>query len=163
MNPALQVLIDRGFIKQCTDYEGLSALMDKGPVKFYVGVDPTGRSIHIGHMVPFFAMHHLQEAGHEPIALVGGGTSMIGDPSGKSEMRKMLTIEQIQDNSASLKAQLGTVVDFNDHEDGAMGKAIMLNNYDWLGGLNYIEFLRDIGSHFSVNRMPTFESYRQRL
>ncbi|PKL14444.1 MAG: tyrosine--tRNA ligase [Spirochaetae bacterium HGW-Spirochaetae-8] len=163
MNRALQVLIDRGFIKQCTDYEGLSALMDKGPVKFYVGVDPTGRSIHIGHMVPFFAMHHLQEAGHEPIALVGGGTSMIGDPSGKSEMRKMLTIEQISENSASLKAQLGTVVDFNDHEDGAMGKAIMLNNYDWLGGLNYIEFLRDIGSHFSVNRMLTFESYRQRL
>jgi tyrosyl-tRNA synthetase len=108
-------------------------------------------------------MHHLQEAGHEPIALVGGGTSMIGDPSGKSEMRKMLTVEQIQENSASLKAQLGTVVDFHDHPDGTMGKAIMLNNYDWLGGLNYIEFLRDIGSHFSVNRMLTFESYRQRL
>jgi len=88
---------------------------------------------------------------------------MIGDPSGKSEMRKMLTVEQIQENSASLKAQLGTVVDFHDHPDGTMGKAIMLNNYDWLGGLNYIEFLRDIGSHFSVNRMLTFESYRQRL
>jgi tyrosyl-tRNA synthetase len=163
MNKALQVLQDRGFIKQCTDYEGLGALMDEGPVTFYVGVDPTGKSIHIGHMVPFFAMHHLQEAGHNPIALVGGGTSMIGDPSGKSEMRKMLTIEQIRRNSASLKKQLGTVVDFTATEGSDKGKAIMLNNYDWLGGLNYIEFLRDIGKHFSVNRMLTFESYKQRL
>jgi len=163
MNNALQVLQERGFIKQCTDLEGLSALMDKEPVTFYVGVDPTGKSIHIGHMVPFFAMHHLQNAGHNPIALVGGGTSLIGDPSGKSEMRKMLTVEQIQENSASLKAQLGTVVDFKAKEGSGKGKAIMLNNYDWLGDLNYIEFLRDIGRHFSVNRMLTFESYKQRL
>lgn len=163
MNKALQVLQDRGFLRQCTDFEGLSALMDKGPVTFYVGVDPTGRSIHIGHMVPFFAMHHLQEAGHNPIALVGGGTSLIGDPSGKSEMRKMLTIEQIRENSASLKAQLGTVIDFSPNEGSGKGHAIMLNNYDWLGNLNYIEFLRDIGKHFSVNRMLTFESYKQRL
>jgi len=163
MNKALQILQDRGFIKQCTDFEGLSDLMDKGPVTFYVGVDPTGKSIHIGHMVPFFAMHHLQEAGHNPIALVGGGTSLIGDPSGKSEMRRMLTIEQVLDNSASLKDQLGTVVDFSAHESNTMGHATMLNNYDWLGGLNYIEFLRDIGKHFSVNRMLTFESYKQRL
>lgn len=163
MNKALEVLQERGFIKQCTDFEGLSSRMDAGPVTFYVGVDPTGRSIHIGHMVPFFAMHHLQEAGHNPIALVGGGTSLIGDPSGKSEMRKMLTIEQIRENSASLKAQLGTVVDFKPQEGTGKGRAIMLNNYDWLGSLNYIEFLRDIGKHFSVNRMLTFESYRQRL
>jgi len=163
MNHALQVLLDRGFIKQCTDFEALSALMDSGPVKFYVGVDPTGKSIHIGHMVPFFAMHHLQEAGHDPIALVGGGTSMIGDPSGKSEMRMMLSIEQIMSNSSALKDQLGTVVDFVDHPGSGKGKAIMLNNYDWLGNLNYIEFLRDIGRHFSVNRMLTFESYKQRL
>ncbi|MHC1693530.1 MAG: tyrosine--tRNA ligase [Sphaerochaetaceae bacterium] len=163
MNQALQVLMDRGFIRQCTDFEGLSALMDQGPVNFYLGVDPTGRSIHIGHMVPFFAMHHLQEAGHNPVALVGGGTAMIGDPSGKTEMRKMLTVEQIRENSASLKEQLGTVVDFNENPKPGMGKAIMLNNYDWLGNLNYIEFLRDIGRHFSVNRMLTFESYRQRL
>jgi tyrosyl-tRNA synthetase len=163
MNKALEVLQQRGFIRQCTDYEGLSNLMDTQPVTFYVGVDPTGKSIHIGHMVPFFAMHHLQEAGHNPIALVGGGTSLIGDPSGKSEMRKMLTIGQIQDNSASLKKQLGTVVDFSEHNQKGKGHAIMLNNYDWLGSLNYIEFLRDIGRHFSVNRMLTFESYRQRL
>jgi tyrosyl-tRNA synthetase len=163
MNKALQVLQDRGFIKQCTDFEGLSALMDREAVTFYVGVDPTGRSIHIGHMVPFFAMHHLQEAGHNPIALVGGGTSLIGDPSGKSEMRKMLTVEQIQENSASLKQQLGTVVDFSTQDMNGKGHAKMLNNYDWLGSLNYIEFLRDIGRHFSVNRMLTFESYRQRL
>lgn len=163
MNKALQTLQDRGFIKQCTDYEGLSDLMDKQPVTFYVGVDPTGKSIHIGHMVPFFAMHHLQEAGHHPIALVGGGTSLIGDPSGKSEMRQMLTIEQIRENSSSIKDQLGTVVDFTSKGEDGKGEAKMLNNYDWLGGLNYIEFLRDIGKHFSVNRMLTFESYKQRL
>ncbi len=161
MNKALQVLQDRGFIKQCTDIEALDKLMEAGPVKFYVGVDPTGNSLHIGHMVPFFAMHHMQEAGHNPIALVGGGTSMIGDPSGKTEMRKMLTIEQIRSNSEAIKVQLGTVVDFD--PDRAEGKAVMLNNYDWLGGLNYIEFLRDIGKHFSVNKMLTFESYKQRL
>ncbi len=163
MNAALQVLQDRGFIRQCTALEELSDLMDKESVTFYLGVDPTGKSIHIGHMVPFFAMHHLQNHGHNPIALVGGGTSLIGDPSGKTEMRKMLTVEQIQANSASLKDQLGTVVDFSDHGQQGKGKAIMLNNYDWLGPLNYIEFLRDIGRHFSVNRMLTFESYKQRL
>jgi tyrosyl-tRNA synthetase len=163
MNSALQVLQDRGFIKQCTHFEELSDRMDKEKLTFYLGVDPTGKSIHIGHMVPFFAMHHLQEHGHNPIALVGGGTSLIGDPSGKTEMRKMLTVEQIKQNSSALKQQLGTVVDFSDHDDPTRGHAIMLNNYDWLGNLNYIEFLRDIGKHFSVNRMLTFESYKQRL
>ena len=137
--------------------------MDKESVKFYLGVDPTGRSIHIGHMVPFFAMHHMQNAGHRPVALVGGGTAMIGDPSGKTEMRKMLSVEEIRSNSAALKEQLGTVVDFSEQPEPPKGKAIMLNNYDWLGTLNYIEFLRDIGRHFSVNRMLTFESYKQRL
>ena len=163
MNSALQVLIDRGFVKQCTDFEALSDLMDKESVKFYLGVDPTGRSIHIGHMVPFFAMHHMQNAGHRPVALVGGGTAMIGDPSGKTEMRKMLSVEEIRSNSAALKDQLGTVVDFSEQPEPPKGKAIMLNNFDWLGTLNYIEFLRDIGRHFSVNRMLTFESYKQRL
>jgi len=161
MNAAIQTLIDRGFIKACTDYEGLSALMDEGPVTLYVGVDPTGSSLHIGHMVPFFAMHHLQKAGHNLTALVGCGTAMIGDPSGKSEMRKMLTIEQIMENSASIKDQIGTVIDFNPTE--GMGEAAMLNNADWLLDLNYITFLREIGRHFSVNRMLTFESYKQRL
>lgn len=163
MNTALQVLIDRGFVRQCTDFEGLSDLMDREPIRFYEGVDPTGKSLHIGHMVPYFAMHHLQEAGHNPIALVGGGTSLIGDPSGRTETRRMLTIGQILENSASLKKQLGTVVDFSEQSGTGKGKAVMLNNYDWLGNLNYIEFLRDIGRHFSVNRMLTFESYRQRL
>ncbi|WP_319758354.1 tyrosine--tRNA ligase [uncultured Sphaerochaeta sp.] len=163
MNKALQTLIDRGFVKACTDYDALSDLMDAGPVTFYVGADPTGKSLHIGHMVPFFAMHHLQNAGHNPIALVGGGTAMIGDPSGKTEMRRMLTVEQIQKNCASIKEQLGTVVDFSEQPEGGKGKAVALNNADWLNGLNYITFLREIGKHFSVNRMLTFESYKQRL
>lgn len=153
----LEVLIERGFVQQCTDMDALEKIMEKEQVTFYVGVDPTGKSLHIGHMVPFFAMHHLQEAGHRPIALVGGGTSMIGDPSGKSDMRKMLTIEQIRENSVSIKDQLGKIIEFGE------GKALMVNNYDWLGPLNYLEFLRDIGIHFSVNRMLSFESYKQRL
>ena len=153
----LEVLRERGFISQCTDMDALEKLMDSERVTFYVGVDPTGKSLHIGHMVPFFAMHHLQEAGHRPIAVVGGGTSMIGDPSGKSDMRKMLTIEQIRENASSLKDQLGKIIDFSE------GQALMVNNYDWLGSLNYLEFLRDIGIHFSVNRMLSFESYKQRL
>ena len=161
MNKALEVLRKRGFIKQCTDLDSLDSLMDKKPVTFYIGVDATGSSLHIGHMVPFYAMHHMQKAGHNPIALIGGGTTIIGDPSGKTEMRKMLTIEQIRENSESIKNQLGSVVDFSPEREA--GKAIMLNNYDWLGGLNYIEFLRDIGKHFSVNRMLTFEAYKQRL
>lgn len=163
MNEALQTLMDRGFVKACTDIDALSDLMDKEKVKFYVGVDPTGKSLHVGHMVPFFAMHHLQLAGHNPIALVGGGTAMIGDPSGKTDMRKMLTPEQVRDNCVSIKDQLGTVVDFSENPGSGMGKAVMLNNADWLSSLNYIDFLREIGRHFSVNRMLTFESYKQRL
>ena len=153
----LEILKERGFISQCTDIDALGRLMDGESISLYVGVDPTGPSLHIGHMVPYFAMHHLQEAGHKPIVLVGGGTAMIGDPSGKSDMRKMLSIEQIQQNSSSIKDQLGKIIDFSD------GRAMMVNNYDWLGPLNYLEFLRDIGIHFSVNRMLSFESYRQRL
>lgn len=163
MNKTLQILQDRGFIKACTDIDALSDLMDREAVTFYVGVDPTGQSVHIGHMVPFFAMHHMQKAGHNPIALVGGGTGMIGDPSGKTELRKMLTLEQIAANSAAIKKQLGTVIDFSEKPAKGLGKARMLNNADWLLNLNYIDFLREIGSQFSVNRMLTFESYKQRL
>lgn len=163
MNKALKTLQDRGFIKECTNMDALSALMDKESVTFYVGADPTGKSLHIGHMVPFFAMHHLQLAGHNPIALVGGGTAMIGDPSGKTEVRKMLTPEDVASNCASIKEQLGTVVDFSETPPAGVGKAVMLNNADWLTNLNYIDFLREIGRHFSVNRMLTFESYKARL
>jgi tyrosyl-tRNA synthetase len=157
MADALHTLRERGFIQQCTDEAALEKALSAGSCSFYVGIDPTGISLHVGHMVPLFAMAHLQKEGHKPIALVGGGTALIGDPSGKSEMRKMLTIEQIRENAGAIKKQIGRIVDFSD------GSAKLVNNYDWLGGLNYIEFLRDIGKHFSVNRMLTFESYRKRL
>ncbi len=157
MNKALETLKERGFYQQCTDVEGLSKLMDAGPVTFYVGCDPTGPSLHIGHMVPFFALRHLRNAGHCGIALVGGGTARIGDPSGKTEMRKMITYDQIDENSAAILTQLDRFVGF----DGKT--AYSDNNKNWLADLNYIDFLRDIGSHFSVNRMLTFEAYRKRL
>ncbi len=157
MKHGLDVLNERGFIKQCTDFDALHFSMDKHPVTFYVGVDPTGTSLHIGHMVPFFAMAHLQRAGHRPIAVAGVGTAMIGDPSGKSEMRQILSLEKITKNMVNIKAQLAKVVDFSE------GRGYLVNNHDWLGSLNYIDFLRDIGSHFSVNRMLSFESYRQRM
>lgn len=157
MNKALETLKSRGFFAQCTDEKGLSDLMDKGPVTFYVGCDPTGPSLHIGHMVPFFALRHLRDAGHRGIALVGGGTARIGDPSGKTEMRKMITYEQIDENSENIKAQLDRFIGF----DGKT--ALSDNNKNWLADMNYIDFLRDIGSCFSVNKMLTFEAYKQRL
>ena len=157
MNQVLQTLIDRGFFAQCTDIEGLSKKMDEGPVTFYVGCDPTGPSLHIGHIVPFFALRHLHEAGHRAIALIGGGTARIGDPSGKTEMRKMLSYEQLDENSAAIAKQLDDFVGF----DGKT--AFSENNKNWLEGLNYIDFLRDIGVHFSVNKMLTFESYKKRM
>jgi tyrosyl-tRNA synthetase len=132
--------------------------MDAGPVTFYVGCDPTGRSLHIGHMVPFFAFRHLLQAGHRGIALVGGGTARIGDPSGKTEMRKMLSYEELDANAASIKAQLERFL-----MGTGSGSFFFANNKDWLASLNYIDFLRDIGSHFSVNRMLSFEAYKKRL
>jgi len=157
MNLAIETLKNRGFLQQCTNTEGLSKLMDEGPVTFYVGCDPTGPSLHIGHMVPFFAYRHMRSAGHKGIALIGSGTARIGDPSGRTETRKMLTYETLDANAESIAAQL-------DHFIGFDGKtAFTANNKDWLADLNYIDFLRDIGSHFSVNRMLSFEAYKMRL
>ncbi|QTQ16480.1 tyrosine--tRNA ligase [Treponema parvum] len=157
MNAALEILKERGFFSQCTDIDGLSAAMDKGPVTFYVGCDPTGPSLHIGHMVPFFALRHLRSAGHIGIALIGGGTARIGDPSGKTEMRKMISYDQLAENEKHIEAQLNKFVGF----DGKT--AFSDNNKNWLADLNYIDFLRDIGSCFSVNKMLSFEAYKQRL
>ncbi|GMO22883.1 MAG: tyrosine--tRNA ligase [Termitinemataceae bacterium] len=158
MHIALRVLQERGFFSQCTNINELSDLMDSRTITFYVGCDPTGASLHIGHMVPFFAFRHLMEAGHKGIALVGGGTARIGDPSGKSEMRKMLSYDQLDANADSIKKQLGN---FLGGFDGK--KAVYANNKDWLADLNYIDFLREIGSHFSVNRMLSFEAYKKRM
>ena len=163
MNKALQVLYDRGFVNACTDIDQLSDLMDSQAVSFYLGVDPSGSSMHVGHTVPVYAMRHLQENGHNPIALVGGGTGMIGDPSGKTEMRKLLSVEQIQANAEALKAQFAKIVDFSDNVPAGWGRAVLRNNADWLADLKYIPFLRDIGKYFSVNRMLTFEGTKQRL
>jgi len=131
--------------------------MDTGSVAFYVGCDPTGSSLHIGHMVPFFAYRHLRDAGHIGLALIGGGTARIGDPSGKCEVRKMLSYEQLDKNTEAIRAQLDRFVGFDEKN------AISVNNKDWLANLNYIDFLRDIGSHFSVNRMLSFEAYKMRM
>jgi tyrosyl-tRNA synthetase len=157
MHPAIKNLKARGFFQQCTDAERLSNLMNEEPVTFYIGCDPTGSSLHIGHMVPFFAYRHLREAGQKGIALIGDGTARIGDPSGKSEMRKMLSYEQLDINGAAITAQLDRFIGF----DGDTARTA--NNKDWLANLNYIDFLRDIGRHFSVNRMLSFEAYKMRL
>lgn len=157
MNSTLESLKARGFFSQCTDVERLSACMDAGPITFYVGCDPTGPSLHIGHMVPFFALRHLRNAGHTGIALIGDGTARIGDPSGKTELRKMLSYAQLDENAARIEKQLDKFIGF----DGK--SAFAENNKNWLADLNYIDFLRDIGSCFSVNKMLSFEAYKMRL
>ena len=157
MNSALETLKARGFFQQCTNTEGLSNLMDEGPIAFYEGTDPTGGSLHIGHIVPYFAFRHLRDAGHIGVALLGGGTARIGDPSGKDSMRKMLTYEQLDLNTESIRTQLDRFVGFDNKN------AFTVNNKEWLANLNYIDFLRDIGSHFSVNKMLSFESYKKRM
>ena len=153
----LDLLKERGFIAQVTYEEDLYKQLEKEPTKFYIGFDPTAASLHFGHFIPILAMMHMQRAGHIPIALVGGGTVMIGDPSGKSDMRKMLTLDDINRNAEKIHQQLSHFLNFSD------GKALMANNADWLLALNYVEFIRDIGVHFSVNRMLTAECYKQRL
>ncbi|MEF9863865.1 MAG: tyrosine--tRNA ligase, partial [Christensenellaceae bacterium] len=146
----------RGFIKQVT-HEGLDEMLKKEQVKFYVGFDATADSLHVGHFVQLMAMAHMQRAGHIPIVLIGGGTTMIGDPSGKTDMRKMMTREVIAQNAEIFKQQIGKFLDFED------GKAIMVDNADWLLDLNYVTFLREIGACFSVNKMLTADCYKKRL
>ena len=160
MKNALDVLRERGFIAQTTFEDELNKTFEDGMVTFYTGFDPTADSLHIGHYIPIMAMAHLQRAGHKPIALMGGGTAMIGDPSGKTDMRKMMTVETIDDNVAHIKKQMEHFLDFDESKPNS---AIIVNNADWLRNLNYISFLRDVGALFSVNRMLTAECYKQRL
>ena len=152
------ILKERGFIKQTIYDEDLYKMLQEEKVSFYVGFDPTADSLHIGHYIPIMAMAHMQRAGHTPIALFGGGTGMIGDPSGRSDMRKMLTKQDIEYNISKFKEQMSRFISFEGEN-----AAIMANNADWLLNLNYVEFIRDIGVHFSVNRMLSAECFKQRL
>ncbi len=153
----INTLQERGFIENMTHDRELHELFDEESVTCYIGFDPTASSLHVGSLVPIMSLAHMQCAGHRPIALVGGGTGLVGDPSGKTETRKLLTLDEVKQNAKGLKEQLSRFIDFS----GA--KALLLNNADWLVPLKYIEFLRDIGRHFSVNRMIKAESYRMRL
>lgn len=147
----------RGLIAQVTDEEQVRELVNSGKAVFYIGFDPTADSLHVGHFMALTLMKRLQEAGNKPIALIGGGTGMIGDPSGRTDMRQMLTKETIQHNCDCFKKQMSKFIDFSD------GKALMVNNADWLLDLNYVELLREVGACFSVNRMLSFECYKQRM
>jgi len=153
----LDILKERGFVQQLTHEDEIAELLAKEKITFYIGFDPTADSLHVGHFLGMMVMSHMQRAGHRPICLIGGGTTMVGDPSGKTDMRKMLTLEEINQNGERFKKQMRQFIDFSDD------KALMLNNADWLLELNYVEFLREIGIHFSVNRMLTAECYKQRL
>ena len=147
----------RGLLAQLTDEEEIKELINAGKATFYIGFDPTADSLHVGHFMALCLMKRLQEAGNKPIALIGGATAMIGDPSGRSDMRSMMTKETIDHNVECFKKQMSRFIDFSE------GKAMLVNNADWLSGLNYIELLRDVGVHFSVNRMLTAECYKQRM
>ena len=150
-------LVARGLIAQVTNEEEIKEMINNGKATFYIGFDPTADSLHVGHFMALCLMKRLQMAGNKPIALIGGGTAMIGDPSGRSDMRQMMTTETIAHNVACFKEQMSKFIDFSE------GKAMMVNNADWLLGLNYVEVLREVGSHFSVNRMLTAECYKQRM
>lgn len=147
----------RGLLAQVTDEEKVKELLGGGPISFYIGFDPTAGSLHVGHFLQFVVMQHLQRAGHRPIAVLGGGTGMVGDPTGRTDMRRMLSRADIDANVEAFKKQVARFVDFSE------GKGLMVNNADWLRSLLYVDFLRDVGVHFSVNRMLTFESYKTRM
>ncbi|MBU3103194.1 tyrosine--tRNA ligase [Clostridium gasigenes] len=157
MANVLDELLDRGYIKQFTHEDETRELLEREKITFYIGFDPTADSLHVGHFIAMMFMAHMQRAGHRPIALLGGGTAMVGDPSGKTDMRQMLTKEQIQHNVDSIKTQMEKFIDFSDD------KALIVNNADWLLDLNYVDFLREVGSHFSVNRMLSADCFKQRL
>ncbi|MDE0315055.1 MAG: tyrosine--tRNA ligase [Candidatus Poribacteria bacterium] len=157
MSNLFETLQERGFVQQCTHAEQVSRLLSANQITYYVGFDPTADSLHAGSLVPIMAMAHLQRGGHKPIAIIGGGTTMIGDPTDKTEMRAMISAEQIEKNGASILKQLQRYLDLDDTT------GFFLNNAEWLLSLNYIEFLRDIGKHFRVNEMIKVEGYRQRL
>ncbi len=157
MTNVFDVLKERGYIDQATYEDELKDLLGKEPVTFYIGFDATADSLTLGHFVQIMVMMHMQKAGHKPIALLGGGTTLIGDPSGRTDMRKMLTKEIIDDNARKFKEQLSRFIDFQDD------KALIVNNADWLLDLNFLNFMREVGVHFSVNRMLTFDCYKNRL
>ena len=157
MKNVFDVLKERGLIAQTTHEDEIRELLEKEKITFYIGFDPTADSLHIGHFMQLVVMKHMQNAGHRPIVLLGGGTTMVGDPTGKADMRPMISQETIQHNADMFKQQMSKFIDFSD------GKAIMVNNADWLLNQNYIEFLREVGVHFSVNRMLTAECFKTRL
>lgn len=156
MKNIYDIFEERGFVEQVTDKDLVKELLTQ-PISCYIGFDPTAKSLHAGSLLPIMSLMHMQRSGHRPIVVIGGGTALIGDPSGKTEMRKILSLEDINENAEAIKRQLSRFIDFENN------RAIMVNNADWLTPLSYIDFLRDIGRHFSVNRMLTAESYRARL
>ncbi len=151
------ILSERGYIEQCTHEEEIRELLDKEKISFYIGFDPTADSLHVGHFIQILVMMRMQQAGHRPIALLGGGTAMIGDPSGRSDLRQMMTTETIDGNVANFRKQMARFLDFGDD------RALVVNNGDWLRDLKYIDFLREVGAEFSVNRMLTAECYKNRF
>lgn len=157
MENVFDLFKERGLIAQATDEAAIRELLGKEKITFYTGFDPTADSLHVGHFMQLIIMRYMQQAGHRPVILLGGGTTMVGDPTGKTDMRKMLTQEQIQHNADEFKKQMSKFIDFSD------GKAMMVNNADWLLGLNYVDFLREIGVHFSVNKMLTAECVKTRM
>jgi tyrosyl-tRNA synthetase len=156
MENVFDIFEERGFLEQVTDREQVLGLL-KGSTTCYIGFDPTAKSLHVGSLLPIMSLVHMQRAGHRPIIVIGGGTTLVGDPSGKTEMRRIMTVQEIDENGEALKAQLSRFLDFTD------GKAVMVNNAHWLLELRYIDFLREIGRHFSVNRMLAAESYKARM